>query len=190
MTVLHSYIALRTQGHSRGSSRALRRVLDTAVVATLALAGTAAATNTDAEDIAKIDACLSSAAAWKEAEMCIGTIDGPCQAAGSYSTQEMVECVAREGRAWKSILDAQLARLHANAKETDNSWSSGGTGPELDAAMSEAQEAWIAFLESQCHYLRQLNFGGSIVRLNASSCYMRMTAERAIELNRLDHRQN
>jgi uncharacterized protein YecT (DUF1311 family) len=137
-----------------------------------------------ADDFATLEICLAAAVPWKEADACIGVIDAPCQAAGHSSTQEMFECMARERRAWDSVMDAALTLLHTEARETESLMPDAATGPALDDALTASQDAWRAFIRAHCHYWRQRNSGGSIARLNATACFMRMTAERAIELDR------
>ena len=131
-----------------------------------------------------LEACLANATPWKEADACIDVIDAPCQAAGKNSTFEMTTCIGRERLAWEQVLDEALIELHSKAMEIDarSPVADGRVG--VDASLTASQAAWIAFRKARCFYEAHPSTGGTVLLLYSSACFMRMTAERAIHLDR------
>lgn len=163
----------------------MRRML---AAAGLALLVPSAQADQLSDDVATLDSCLANATPWKEADACIGVINQPCQAVGSYSTAEMAECLDRESHAWGVILDQAINNLHLKAKEVDAIGPNEGNHISVAASLTATQSAWLEFRRTQCAYESHPSTGGSILIVWSRACFMRMTAERAIHLDRMVRR--
>ena len=90
----------------------------------------------------------------------------------NQATMGMVDCMAAETRIWDQ-------RLNREYQETLRSLDQ-----ETQARLRAAQRLWIQFRDANCLTHRTLT-GGSIDQLTGADCMMRMTALRAIELERM-----
>ena len=81
----------------------------------------------------------------------------------------MIECTTAETARWDK-------RLNANYKSLLERLD-----PDRKKALIAAEVAWLKFRDSNCDFLFDPN-GGQAARMTANSCVLRMTAERALEL--------
>lgn len=90
----------------------------------------------------------------------------------NQATMGMVDCMAAETRIWDQRLNREYqATLRA-------------LEPETQARLRAAQRLWVQYRDANCLTHRTLT-GGSIDQLTGADCMMRMTAWRAIELERM-----
>lgn len=94
---------------------------------------------------------------------------GTCMDTASGVTAEMIDCIGAE-------LGEQDQALNAAYK---------ALGATLDGArkaqLTTAQRAWVAFRDGNCAFYADPD-GGTLARVSANDCVLRMTAERAAEL--------
>jgi uncharacterized protein YecT (DUF1311 family) len=125
----------------------------------------------DRRDLAEIGGCVDYQAA--NARTCIGAVTRRCSEAfgeGASTTGVMVQCAAREERAWASMLDALVAETRLRESPTQIAL--------LDTALAQG-EAWTA---ARCAHEASIYEGGSLARVVAVQCRRDVTAERAISL--------
>ncbi|MFG0466110.1 lysozyme inhibitor LprI family protein [Pseudomonas putida] len=84
-------------------------------------------------------------------------------------TAEMLDCNAAELKRHDARLNAQYKAALAAHGETQQ------------ALLREAQRQWIQYRDANCGFYAQLT-GGTMDRLNSSSCVLEATARRADEL--------
>jgi len=87
-------------------------------------------------------------------------------------TIDMIDCISAEIERQDVRLNKAYKTLMANQT------------PERKKQLQEAQRAWIKFRDLNCNFYHDPD-GGSIARVNANSCLMSMTANRAKELENL-----
>lgn len=87
-------------------------------------------------------------------------------------TMDMIACITAEAQRQ----DDQLNQAY-KALRTDLS-------PERRKQLLEAQRAWIRFRDTNCAFYDDPD-GGTLARVMANDCVMRMTAQRARELKEL-----
>jgi uncharacterized protein YecT (DUF1311 family) len=87
-------------------------------------------------------------------------------------TTDMMDCISAEIERQDVRLNRAYKSLMANLT------------PERKKQLQEAQRAWIKFRDLNCNFYHDPD-GGSIARVNANSCLMTMTADRAKELENL-----
>lgn len=90
----------------------------------------------------------------------------------NQGTMGMVDCMGAETQIWDR-------RLNREYQETLRSLEA-----ETQARLRAAQRLWVQFRDANCLTYRTLT-GGSMDALSAADCTMRMTALRAIELERM-----
>lgn len=95
-----------------------------------------------------------------------------CMTRAGGVTVDMIECIGSE----TERQDARLNHAYQALRST--------LGTARRQQLQEAQRAWITFRDRNCAFLFDPD-GGSIARVAASDCVLRMTAERAGELERL-----
>lgn len=96
-----------------------------------------------------------------------------CLAAPSgQSTAGMIGCVGAELK----VQDARLNRAY-QAAQTRMAL------PRQKAALTKAQRAWIAFRDADCASLYDADWG-TLSRVEANSCVLERTAQRADDLER------
>ena len=94
-----------------------------------------------------------------------------CLAAPSgQSTAGMIDCIGAELK----IQDARLNRAYQGAQKRM-------TLPRQKAALTKAQRAWIAFRDADCASRTDPDWG-TLSRIEANSCVLDRTAERADDL--------
>ena len=98
----------------------------------------------------------------KEYERCIDASGGV--------TASINECTAAETDRWDKRLNASYKSLLATLN------------PERKKALVDAEVAWLKFRDSNCDFIFDPN-GGTAAGMAANSCVLRMTAERALELD-------
>lgn len=95
-----------------------------------------------------------------------------CLAApAGQSTAGMIDCIGAELK----IQDARLNRSYQAAQKRM-------TLPRQKAALTKAQRAWIAFRDADCASRYDPDWG-TISRIEANTCVLDRTAERADELD-------
>ena len=113
------------------------------------------------------------------------TIAFSCKAATLYSPQfktcmdksggvtiEMIDCMNAELKIQDSKLNANYKALLASLSEPRKK------------DFIEAQRAWLRYRELNCKFYLDPE-GGSLARIEANDCFLRLTAERATELKSL-----
>jgi uncharacterized protein YecT (DUF1311 family) len=88
------------------------------------------------------------------------------------STQEMVECLATQTMQWDKRMNAayEKAMKNAEARQHDQ--------------LRAAQRLWVQYRDANCLFYELGE--GTIARLNSNSCMLRLTEERARELENLE----
>lgn len=92
-----------------------------------------------------------------------------CMDTSGGVTAEMLDCNAAELKRHDARLNAQYKAALAAHGETQQ------------ALLREAQRQWIKYRDANCGFYAQLT-GGTMDRLNSSSCVLEATARRADEL--------
>jgi uncharacterized protein YecT (DUF1311 family) len=90
-----------------------------------------------------------------------------CVQASNGSDFAMIDCATAETARWDARLNTAYKKLMATL------------GPKQRSLLVTAETNWLKFRESNCAYDPD---SGTAGRLDASSCFLRMTAERALEL--------
>lgn len=85
-------------------------------------------------------------------------------------TSSMLDC----GNAETKIQDTKLNKAYKNAMKA--------LEPKKQTELKDVQRLWVKYRDSQCGFYNGLT-GGTVDSLNASSCFLNMTAERAEEIN-------
>jgi uncharacterized protein YecT (DUF1311 family) len=124
---------------------------------------------------ASVAACLCAALAAAPTTSAAGE-DGlysdryaACMDAAGGVTFSMIDCMTEE-------LGAQDAALNANYGAAMRALPA-----ERAAALRAAQRLWITFRDANCGFYDDPD-GGTVARLEANGCFLRMTAERAVEV--------
>lgn len=86
-------------------------------------------------------------------------------------TMNMLDCIGSE-------TEQQDARLNQNYKAAMQALT-----PTQQTQLRDAQRLWIKFRDADCALLGSLT-GGSIDRINSTSCFLDMTKQRADDLGR------
>lgn len=89
-------------------------------------------------------------------------------------TIKMMDCINAE-------FERQDARLNKAYKTLMAAMTAADSTPERKKQLQAAQRAWIKFRDLNCDFYHDPN-GGTIAGVNANSCMMQMTADRAKEL--------
>jgi uncharacterized protein YecT (DUF1311 family) len=92
-----------------------------------------------------------------------------CIDASGGNTFSMIECTTAETARWDKRLNATYKSLLATSD------------PARQKALTAAEAAWMKFRDSNCDFIFDPN-GGQAARMAANDCVLRMTAERALEL--------
>lgn len=87
-------------------------------------------------------------------------------------TAKMINCMATETKAQDVKLNASYKRLMS------------GLTPARQKELTEVQRSWLKYREGNCKFYADPD-GGTIANVNANSCFMMATAERADELQHL-----
>lgn len=105
-------------------------------------------------------------------QQCIGMASNACQdeTPQSQTTIGMVECTTRETAWWDERLNRSYKTLkdHFPAEEFD--------------ALRKAQRAWVQYRDANCQFEYFYWREGTIRSVFGASCYLQMTAERALDL--------
>lgn len=115
---------------------------------------------------------LAGAASLQAAGPAYGPAHAACMARAGGVTAAMVDCIGAELARQERRLDAAYRRARAALPASRR------------AALTRAQRAWIAFKEAECAFVLDPD-GGSLARVAANACVLRMTAARAGELEAL-----
>jgi|EndMetStandDraft_8_1072994.scaffolds.fasta_scaffold90358_3 uncharacterized protein YecT (DUF1311 family) len=95
---------------------------------------------------------------------------GRCIDASGGVTASMNDCTKAETDRWDKRLNATYKNLLASLN------------PERQKALVAAEAAWLKFRDSNCAFLADPD-GGTAAGMASNSCVLRMTAERALELD-------
>lgn len=87
-------------------------------------------------------------------------------------TSSMLDC----GNAETKIQDAKLNKAYKNAMKA--------LEPNKQTELKDVQRLWVKYRDAHCGFYNGLT-GGTVDSLNASSCFLNMTAERAQELENI-----
>ena len=132
-------------------------------------------------DMSATDTCLAETTDPDVAGSCIGASANACMESsqGGSSTVGMGFCLAAEQEAWDDRLNEVYRSAMAAHRASDAEYK-----PYLSEADSlrDAQRAWIAWRDANCLYEVSTWGGGTGGGPAGTSCNMRMTAERALEL--------
>lgn len=117
-----------------------------------------------------LTACLERAGpSHMKMQACKGRLAGPCSETDSGSTTGgAMLCWQAEAAAWRSELDAALARARD------------GASLARGEALALSQERWTAWRDAECRYRALIYEGGSLARVVAAQCVADVTADRAI----------
>ncbi len=121
---------------------------------------------------------LSAPLAVRAAEPKYSPAYDKCLAApAGQSTAGMISCIGAELK----VQDARLNRAYQAAQKRMSL-------PRQKAALTKAQRAWIAFRDADCASLYDQDWG-TLSRVEANSCVLDRTAQRADELERFRQAQ-
>jgi uncharacterized protein YecT (DUF1311 family) len=101
-------------------------------------------------------------------------------------TPQLAACMQRAGGVTPDIIDCISAETKVHDARLNESYKA------LMAALSEprkkelleVQRAWLKYRELNCKFYFDPN-GGTIARVEANDCFLKLTAERAVELKSL-----
>ncbi|MEO1038272.1 MAG: lysozyme inhibitor LprI family protein [Pseudomonadota bacterium] len=151
-----------------------------ALIASLGLLSSLAVQNVEQEidpaDRAIVGACVAAARARAEdASACVGRVASPCmERPGGDTTVGMVTCAGREHAIWDERLNAAYRALR---QALDHEYAQ-----NRREALLIAQRAWIRYRDAECSQQALQFEGGTLASVISTSCYLEMTAERALEL--------
>lgn len=97
---------------------------------------------------------------------------GSCLEKAGGVTAAMHECISAETKVHDVKLNANYKALSAKLP------------PERRAALLEAQRAWLKYRDANCRFYADPE-GGTMAGVEASDCFLRMTADRAKEIAEL-----
>lgn len=125
-----------------------------------------------AGDVDALEACLAGAETGGAHPLsCIGTVEQPCfEGLASPGYAETAECISREAAAWDAILNADWRQLMGELDDETE-----------QPLVREAQRAWIAFRDADCHAALMLAHpvrGG----IWGADCERTRTAERVLAI--------
>jgi uncharacterized protein YecT (DUF1311 family) len=87
-------------------------------------------------------------------------------------TAKMIDCFSTETKAQDVRLNAAYKRLME------------GLTPARKQELTEVQRMWLKYRDANCKFYADPD-GGTLARVNANSCFLTATAERAEELQHL-----
>jgi uncharacterized protein YecT (DUF1311 family) len=90
---------------------------------------------------------------------------------GGSSTLGIMDCFERETTWWDTRLNQTYKLLQENLPA------------EQFARLREVQRSWLAFRNTQCQFLYDFYYPGSIRQTYTAMCHLRETARRAIDLH-------
>ena len=118
---------------------------------------------------------MASATAWAQGADALPSTSvayRDCMQRAAGVNADMHACIATETKLQDTRLNSTYAQLRA------------AQSPPRRAALTSSQRDWMRFRDSNCGF-RNDPEGGSAARLGAGLCVLRMTAERADELQSL-----
>lgn len=117
---------------------------------------------------------------------CIGIAAQDCMDRTNYSTYGMIMCLDAETIFWDRMLDqnysvlAQWAeKLHGHVSPTDHVFK--WTAPET---LKKMKTEWTEYSKAVCHFNASVYLGGTAVGPTRGACWLRRTAEQALEMDR------
>ena len=133
---------------------------------------------------AMLDACYQDAEDPAGRSACKGIVSGACmEHPDGQTTLGMSLCAHSETQAWDVLLNAEYRQTLAWAKYMDAEDQE--NFPEFakrEAALRDAQRAWLKFREAECGLDYAVWGAGSMRHIAGSACYADMTADRTIRL--------
>ncbi len=110
---------------------------------------------------------------------CVGWASSMCQEANSYTTNDVVDCIAFETSIWDEYLNLIYngQREELQQRDLDNP----GRINRADALLA-AQRAWITFRDEECSLRYAMHQDGTIRSIIHADCIMNHTARRLFEL--------
>jgi len=132
-----------------------------------------------------LEQCYAEADDTGARKLCIGVMSGACirEEESGESTLGMSQCNFSETRFWDGLLNDEYRQIMEWAKAMDSDEAE--IFPEFAnraKTLLAAQRAWITFLDAECQLEYAVWGSGSMRNIAGSSCIMRMTAGRTIEL--------
>ncbi|PIE08585.1 MAG: hypothetical protein CSA74_01590 [Rhodobacterales bacterium] len=134
---------------------------------------------------APAEACWASAADFEARRACDGMVFEACTAGepGGQSNQGMSACLYGANAFWDGLLNAEWARVIAQAKAVDaETRRSEPVYAVREERLRAAQRAWIGFRDAQCAFDEAVPGSGSMRLLYYPGCLGRMTFERLLDL--------
>jgi len=102
----------------------------------------------------------------------LSTFYEACMGKSGATTMDMIGCITAENQRQDTGLNKAYKVLMAQLP------------PPRKAQLQGAQRAWIKYRDANCAFYDDPD-GGTLARVNANTCVMTATAERARELERL-----
>lgn len=138
-------------------------------------------------DRAVMDSCLEHARAQQDGgdpAACIGLASDKCmEEPGGFSTAGMANCLGQERFYWDARLNADYAKVMANAEAADAELKALDSAiPGQAPVLRQMQRDWIAYRDSSCLWEEAQWQGGTGGIVAASACAMRLTAQQALRL--------
>lgn len=129
--------------------------------------------------------CYAAADDTGARKLCVGVMSGACirEEESGQSTLGMSQCNYSETRFWDGLLNDEYRQTMEWAKAMDSDEAE--IFPEFAnraKTLLAAQRAWITFRDAECELEYAVWGSGSMRNIAGSSCIMRMTAGRTIEL--------
>lgn len=153
-------------------------------VVLLAVAPVAYAQDAPVVDETVITACLQSASYDTPNPACIGAAAEDCMSLpDGATTYGITSCLAAEAKAWRGLLEQELAALNVALHSLDTSRA--GTYLAVQPQLEAAQTAWNVYTRAQCDMEMGIVIDGTISGPTAAACEMDLLAQRAIKLRLL-----
>ncbi len=142
------------------------------------------ATPAAAQDLAIDPAIAEACRAGDAPETCLGAAAEACFANDDITVAYSL-CFSEEFLWWQADLDRTYAALTDQALAEDRqTQEAGGSAAPVAPALRAAESAWEAWRDAQCTYDRIAVGGGTGANPAEADCLMRLTAERALRLDR------
>ena len=129
--------------------------------------------------------CYAAAGTTEAKAECIGILSQNCMGReeGGETTLGMTQCLSSETEVWDVFLNDEYRQTMAWAKAMDTDEAE--VFPEFAnraKSLRDAQRAWLVFRDAECGLDYAIFGSGSMRQIVGASCFMRMTAERTIDL--------
>ena len=122
-----------------------------------------------------MNACVLEAGPATAITQCRGQVFEACvDQPGGETTAVQLVCLRRELSIWTDQLEAAEAAMAAALE--------GVYTPSRPEAFEQAQNAWRDYLRAECRQQSLLFEGGRFEAVRVAGCVMRLTSQRAVEL--------